>query len=53
MKFSTTQKTKITHMITKGEKMDEIAKQIGGTCNWLDIRKRPTNPSGSGDYFSL
>lgn len=39
MNFTDRQKTKITHMITKGEKMDRIAKEIGGNCTWQDIQQ--------------
>ena len=39
MNFSEKQKTKITHMITKGEKMDAIAKAVGGKCTWQDIQQ--------------
>lgn len=39
MNFTDKQKTKITHMITKGEKMEAIAKAIGGNCTWPDIQQ--------------
>ena len=39
MNFSDKQKTKITHMITKGAKIDAIAKAIGGNCTWPDIQQ--------------
>ena len=39
MDFTDKQKTKITLMITKGEKMDVIAKVIGGNCTWQDIQQ--------------
>ncbi len=39
MNFSDKQKTKIIHMITKGEKLEAIAKAIGGNCTWTDIQQ--------------
>lgn len=39
MDFGDRQKTKITRMITKGEKMDRIAQEIGGNCTWMDIQQ--------------
>jgi len=39
MSFSKKQKEKIEHMIMKGEKMDKIAKEIGGNCTWQDIQQ--------------
>lgn len=39
MEFTTRQKDKITHMITKGEKMDKIAAEIGKNCTWQDIQE--------------
>ena len=39
MEFSQPQKDKITNMITKGDKMEVIAKAIGGTCTWQDIQE--------------
>ncbi len=39
MQFSEKQKTKIIHMITKGEKMQKIAEAIGGNCTWEDIQQ--------------
>jgi len=38
MTFSNKQKQKIEHMIMKGEKMENIAKEIGGNCTWQDIQ---------------
>jgi hypothetical protein len=39
MDFSDRQKEKIIHMITKGETMDTIAREIGGSCTWQDIQQ--------------
>jgi len=39
MEFSSEQKTKITLIITKGEKMHKIARTIGGNCTWQDIQR--------------
>ena len=39
MNFNDKQKRKITHMITKGEKMDTIAEAIGHHCRWQDIQR--------------
>lgn len=39
MKFTDKQKRKITHMITKGEKMHRIAEEVGGNCTWQDIQQ--------------
>ena len=39
MDFSKRQKDKIIHMITKGERMDIIATEIGGNCTWQDIQE--------------
>ena len=39
MDFTDKQKTKITRMITRGEKMDTIAREIGGNCTWQDIQQ--------------
>ena len=39
MEFGKRQKGKIIHMITKGEKMDKIAAEIGGNCTWQDIQE--------------
>ena len=39
MDFTDRQKTKITQMITRGEKMDAIAQVIGGNCTWQDIQQ--------------
>ena len=39
MDFTDKQKTKIIHMITKGERMHAIAKEIGGNCTWQDIQQ--------------
>ena len=38
MNFTDKQKTKITHMITKGEKMQKIADAVGGNCTYQDIQ---------------
>ena len=39
MTFTAKQKETIEHMITKGDKMDAIAKAIGGDCTWKDIQE--------------
>ncbi|OGO04822.1 MAG: hypothetical protein A2Y91_06100 [Chloroflexi bacterium RBG_13_54_8] len=39
MQFSDKQKKKIERMIMKGEKMEAIAKEIGGSCTWQDIQE--------------
>jgi len=39
MDFNDKQKTKIIQMITKGEKMHAIAREIGGDCAWQDIQR--------------
>ena len=39
MQFNDRQKQKIEHMITKGDKMESIAREIGGNCNWQDIQE--------------
>lgn len=39
MTFVDKQKEKIEHMIMKGEKMEKIAKEIGGNCTWQDIQR--------------
>jgi len=39
MHFTDKQKRRITHMITKGEKMRKIAEVIGGVCTWEDIQQ--------------
>ena len=37
--FTDKQKTKIIQMITKGEKMETIAKVIGRNCTWQEIQQ--------------
>lgn len=39
MQFSDRQKEKIEQMIMNGEKMETIAREIGGGCTWQDIQK--------------
>ncbi|NQT84229.1 hypothetical protein HQ563_14470 [bacterium] len=39
MQFTDRQKDKIQYMITKGEKMHTIAREVGGTCTWQDIQE--------------
>jgi hypothetical protein len=39
MDFTDRQKTKIIHMITNGEKIEKIAKEVGGNCTWQDIQQ--------------
>ena len=39
MQFTDRQKEKIRHMITKGDTMETIARDIGGACTWLDIQQ--------------
>lgn len=39
MQFTDRQKDKIEHMITKGDKMDTIAREVGGNCTWQDIQE--------------
>ena len=39
MTFTDKQKEKIEQMIMKGEKMENIAKEIGGNCTWQDIQQ--------------
>lgn len=39
MNFTDRQKNKIIHLITKGEKMEKIASDIGGKCTWQDVQE--------------
>ena len=39
MDFTDRQKAKITKMITRGERMEAIANEIGGNCTWQDIQR--------------
>jgi hypothetical protein len=39
MNFTKRQKDKIVHMIGKGDKMETIAREIGGNCTWQDIQQ--------------
>ena len=39
MQFTNAQEEKIRHMITKGDKIEAIAKAIGGNCTWLDVQQ--------------
>lgn len=39
MNFTKKQKEKIIHRITKGEKLETIARAIGGGCTWKDIQE--------------
>lgn len=39
MDFSERQEKKIIHMITKGEKMEAIARKVGRSCTWEDIQQ--------------